>query len=79
MISLPDRYRIAIGNWSEAQIRHVSDHCSALTLKEAHDVLDLMQQHLLLMISERWSNRASLMAGKTSTSTSRATEGKGIL
>ena len=80
-------HRIAIGNWSEEQIQHVSDHYSSLMLTEAQDVLDLVQQHLQQMVSDRWDNRAQLIAGCTPTLSKRpfhrceryfvATEGRG--
>ena len=67
MSSLQEGHHITIGNWSEVQVQHVSDHCSSLTLTEAQDVLDLVQQHLQTMVSDKWDNRTQLIAGGTPT------------
>ena len=60
----PNGHRVSTGNWAAKQIQHVCDHCLALTLTEAKDVLDMMQQHLIQMVSDLWDSRACLVSGK---------------
>ena len=61
---LANGHRISIGNWSADQILRVSDDCHTLTLTEAKDVLDMVQQHLIQMVSDLWNSRACLVSGK---------------